>query len=59
MPGHTYEVNYNGLLYILEAINKCQLPTKVWHASTSEMFGHVVETEEFKALLNMETPFAP
>lgn len=39
MPEYTTNVNALGALKILEIVRQCELPTKIYQASTSEMFG--------------------
>ena len=41
MPGHTSDVNYRGLINICQAVVQAGLKekTRIFHASTSEMFG--------------------
>jgi len=50
----TFESNTKGVLYLLEAIKQFSPKTKIYQASTSEMFGDVVETPQ-----NEKTPFNP
>ena len=53
-PIYTAEVTGIGVLRILEAIKEISPKTKYYQASSSEMFGQVVEKKQ-----NEETPFYP
>ncbi|MHA7774479.1 GDP-mannose 4,6-dehydratase [Roseibium sp. M-1] len=53
-PRYTSEVNCKGLLNILEATRQMKLDTKIYQASTSEMFGDVLEKPQSE-----RTPFNP
>jgi GDPmannose 4,6-dehydratase len=50
----TFDVNLNGTLYLLEAVKERSPKTRVYFASTSEMFGLAKETPQ-----NEDTPFHP
>ena len=50
----TTEVNYNGVLNILEAVKEFALEARFYQASTSEMFGNVNAEAQ-----NEDTPFEP
>lgn len=59
MPEHTFQTNANGVLNILETIRMMSNhidfgKTKLYQASTSEMFGKVAETPQTE-----KTPFYP
>ena len=53
-PHLTSQINYFGVLNILEAIRILGFDSKIYQASTSEMFGDVLETPQ-----NEQTPFNP
>ena len=53
-PFLTNKVNTEGVLNILEAIKHCSPNSKLYQASTSEMFGRVLETPQKET-----TPFNP
>lgn len=53
-PHYTSEVNYMGVLNILEAMRLLKLDAKFYQASTSEMFGEVLEKPQSET-----TPFNP
>lgn len=53
-PHYTSNVNYMGVLNILEAIRILKLDTKLYQASTSEMYGDVLEKPQTE-----KTPFNP
>ena len=53
-PVFTQHANFLGVLYILEAIRTYTPDTALYQASTSEMFGKVVETPQTE-----KTPFYP
>lgn len=53
-PHLTSEINYHGLLNILEAIKIEGLPCSLYQASTSEMYGDVLSDPQ-----DEETPFNP
>ena len=55
-PNYTFETNTTGILNILEGVRQSRYPSKyrVYQASSSEMFGKVVESPQ-----NEETPFYP
>tara|TARA_B100000886_G_scaffold340059_1_gene307722 strand:- start:5911 stop:6927 length:1017 start_codon:yes stop_codon:yes gene_type:complete len=53
-PHFTSQVNYLGLLNILETIRVDKMDVKVYQASTSEMFGEVLEKPQTE-----KTPFNP
>ncbi len=54
IPDYTAQVDALGTLRILEAIRDLHLPVKFYQASTSELFGKVVESPQ-----NEKTPFYP
>jgi len=54
LPEYTAEVDGIGTLRFLDAINETGLQTKFYQASTSELFGKVLETPQ-----NENTPFYP
>ncbi len=54
-PVYTAQADALGLLNILEAVKHLKLPTKIYQASTSEMFPGDQETE----YLTEDTPFKP
>jgi GDPmannose 4,6-dehydratase len=54
VPEYTAEVDGIGTLRFLDAIKETGLPTKFYQASTSELFGRVVETPQTE-----KTPFYP
>jgi len=54
VPEYTAEVDGIGTLRFLDAIKETGLPTKFYQASTSELFGKVVETPQTE-----KTPFYP
>ncbi|MEP5625343.1 MAG: GDP-mannose 4,6-dehydratase, partial [Hyphomicrobiales bacterium] len=53
-PHYTSEVNYMGVLNILEAMRILKLDAKLYQASTSEMYGDVLEKPQTE-----KTPFNP
>lgn len=53
-PEYTLNVNALGPLRILEIIRNLKLPARYYQASSSEMFGKVLETPQ-----KLETPFNP
>lgn len=55
IPKSTTDVNSLGVLYILEAIKKYSPKTKMYQASTSEMFGN----SHINGIQNENTPFTP
>jgi GDPmannose 4,6-dehydratase len=54
MPGYTAQVDAIGTLNVLDAARKICYATKVYQASTSELFGEVLETPQKET-----TPFNP
>lgn len=54
MPEYTGDVTGIGTVRLLEAIRSCKLDTRFYQASSSELFGKVVETPQ-----NESTPFYP
>lgn len=54
VPEYTANINALGPLRILEAIRNLNLPVKFYQASSSEMFGKVIETPQTE-----KTPFNP
>ena len=56
----TFDANVNGLLYICDAVLALKLTqkVKVFHASTSEMFGEVVRSHD-EFLVTERHPFNP
>jgi len=62
MPHHTFDVNVNGLLNLITSILslKAEKKIKLWHASTSDMFGLVSKSAEDKNIFIDETfPLTP
>ncbi len=59
VPEYTANVNALGPLRILEAIRTLDLPIKFYQASSSEMFGKVLETPQSeKTYFNPRSPYA-
>jgi GDPmannose 4,6-dehydratase len=54
IPGYTSNTIYTGTLNLLEAIRQLKMPIKFYQASSSEMFGKVLETPQKE-----NTPFNP
>lgn len=54
IPEYTFNVDALGVIRVLEAVRKHSPKSKVYQASTSELFGEVVETPQ-----NEWTPFNP
>ncbi len=54
MPIYTVDVDALGTLRLLEAIHSCDKPSRFFQASSSEMYGKVVETPQTE-----KTPFYP
>lgn len=54
MPEYTADITGTGTVRLLEAIRTCGLQSKFYQASSSELFGKVVETPQ-----NENTPFYP
>ncbi|PKK88849.1 MAG: GDP-mannose 4,6-dehydratase [Candidatus Wallbacteria bacterium HGW-Wallbacteria-1] len=54
VPEYTAETNGLGTLRILDAIDKLGLESRFYQASTSELYGNVIETPQ-----NEKTPFYP
>jgi GDPmannose 4,6-dehydratase len=54
MPEYTADITGTGTVRLLEAIRTCGLDTKFYQASSSELYGKVVETPQ-----NENTPFHP
>lgn len=54
VPEYTMNVNAMGALHILEALRNLDFPAKYYQASSSEMFGKVLETPQSET-----TPFNP
>lgn len=54
VPTMTFDVNTLGLLRIIEAVRGLKLDCKIYQASSSEMFGKVIETPQKET-----TPFYP
>lgn len=44
-PSTTFEINSTGFINILEAVRILKIPTKIYQASTSEMFGRNYSTD--------------
>lgn len=59
VPEYTANVNALGPLRILEAIRTLNLPIKFYQASSSEMFGKVLQTpQNEKTYFNPQSPYA-
>ena len=60
MPSHTIDVNFKGLLNICQSVVQLNLAPRIFHASTSEMFGqadhHLLSLGES---MNESFPFNP
>lgn len=54
VPVNVFDVNTNGLLYILEAVRAIDLDCKIYQSSSSEMYGRVREIPQTET-----TPFYP
>jgi GDPmannose 4,6-dehydratase len=54
MPEYTTDVTAQGVLRVLDAVRELGLPTRVYQAGSSEMFGKVHETPQTE-----RTPFHP
>ena len=59
MPEMTVDVNGNGVIRILEAVKQLSPTTKVYQASTSELFGNSnVKIQSEDSLMNPQSPYA-
>lgn len=54
MPEYTADITGTGTARLLEAMRMAEIPAKFYQASSSELYGKVVETPQ-----NEETPFYP
>lgn len=54
LPEYTAQCNAVGTLNVLESVRSLQLQSRIYHASTSELYGEVKETPQTE-----ETPFNP
>lgn len=54
LPEYTADITALGTLRILEAIRQSKLPIRFYNASSSEMYGNILENPQ-----NEETPFNP
>lgn len=54
IPIYTINVINNGILHVLNAVKMLRLNTKIYNASSSEMFG-----ETYQSIQNEDTPFNP
>lgn len=59
VPEYTADIDALGPLRILEAIRESRIPTRFYQASTSELYGEVVETPQSeKTPFNPQSPYA-
>jgi GDPmannose 4,6-dehydratase len=59
-PSLTFEINSIGLINILEAVRQHSLHSKIYHASTSEMFGrNFSHSSGGRKFQNEDTPMLP
>lgn len=56
IENYTFNTNTLGILNILQSVRSLNLNTKIYHASTSEMYGN---STDGKVLLNEESPMHP
>lgn len=56
VPDETFDINYHGVSNIIRAVKFLGLPTKIYQASTSEMFG---SSPKKYSPQNESTPFEP
>ena len=56
LENYTFQVNTLGILNILQSVRNLKLNTKVYHASTSEMYGNETDGD---LKLNEESPMHP
>ena len=59
LPKYTLDVNAGGTLSILEAVRKFSPNSKVYHASTSEMFGNLIDDDGFQRETTQFAPVSP
>jgi len=59
MPQYTFNVNSQGLLNILEAVRIIKPDTKIYQASTSEMFGNNIDDDGFQRISTKMEPVSP
>ena len=59
LPKYTLDVNAGGTLSVLEAVRKFSPKTKVYHASTSEMFGNSCDKDGFQRETTPLVPVSP
>jgi GDPmannose 4,6-dehydratase len=59
LPKYTLDVNAGGTLAVLEAVRKFSPNSKVYHASTSEMFGNSYDSDLFQRETTPLTPVSP
>lgn len=58
-PSYTFDVNFKGVLYILEAIKEYSPHTRVYHAGSSEEFGsNYTEEKDGKRFQDENTPLS-
>lgn len=55
VPEYTSEANAIGILRLLESVKALKLKSKIYQASTSEMYGN----SSSKKTINLKTPFSP
>lgn len=58
MPEYTANVGALGALRILEAIKNSKMPTKLYNASSSEMFGNSMPPQNEKTAFSPQSPYA-
>ena len=59
LPKYTLDVNAGGTLSILEAVRKFSPNSKVYHASTSERFGNLIDDDGFQRETTQFAPVSP
>lgn len=58
-PNYTWEVNATGTYNVLEAVRRFSPLSKVYQASTSEMFGSIIEEDGFQRETTELSPNSP
>jgi len=58
IPIYTYDVCSTGVLRLLEAVRASSLSPRIYHASSSEMFGMTTPPQSEKSMFQPESPYA-
>jgi len=59
LPHYTLNTNIIGTLNVLEAVRKYSIHTKIYNASSSEMYGNCIDSDQIQRITTSMNPVSP